>query len=116
MRYIDLDKALAILENSLNWCETQLGDTNKEYKKGCISAIQDDISNISHMKTEDVVPRAEVEQAKQEVAREIFEKIEKLFELYSVPKEYQNLDFVINACRDALKEEYTELKKKYIGE
>ena len=130
-RYIDLDKALAILENSLNYSKTQLGNTNEEYKKGCIAAIKDDIGNVSHMPTEDVVPRSEVEQlkvefeamrgaansykmhyeqAKQEVAREIFNEVELAMLVCKVFRdrtEYYEFD---------LKESIAELEKKYIGE
>ena len=97
--YIDREKALKFLENSLNFSKTELNTAHEEFQKGCISAIEDDIGNISHMPTEDVVPISEVEaliderdrykkyyfrheydqweaEIKQEVAREIFEEVE----------------------------------------
>ena len=103
-RYVNLDEALNILKNSLNYSENELGNANVEYKKGCIAAIKDDISNISHMPIADVVPRSEVEQAKQEVAREIFEEIE--HEAYKNEEGDLYLDLP----------DYLKIKNKYKGE
>ena len=55
---------------------------------------------IDKAPTADVVPRSEVEQAKQEVAREIFEEI----------------DGILNEIGYFDEIDLTELKKKYIGE
>lgn len=58
---------------------------------------------IEEAPTEDVVSRSEVEQAKQEVARVIFEEFEKCFD-----KRFGDWMFI--------HWKYAELKKKYIGE
>lgn len=65
--YIDRDKALEILENSLKYVEDELLFTHEEYRKGCIASIKDDIGNISHIPTEDVLPRSEVERLTKEL-------------------------------------------------
>ena len=91
--------------------------------------------------TEDVVPRSEVEslkaqvkrlkaydeerdiqlhqrlvrEAKQEVAREIFEEIEKLLDFYSYTQLIQGEVCPISYFDIHLAVDITELKKKYIG-
>lgn len=51
--YIEREAALKTLEKSLIFCESEL--ETGEYRKGCIAAIQDDIGNIKHLPTADVV-------------------------------------------------------------
>jgi hypothetical protein len=63
-------------------------------------AIYEEIKNAP---TCDVVPRSEVEKAKQEVAREIIEEFEKCFD-----KRFGDWMFI--------HWKYAELKKKYVGE
>lgn len=65
-------------------------------------AIYEEIKNAP---TADVVPRSEVEQAKQEVAKQIFAEIEAETELYD---RYEPISTLINFL--------AELKKKYMGE
>ena len=109
MRYIDADKII--------W-----GNYNVETFNGTEAIDIAFKSEIDAQPTEDVVPRAEVEEivkfkdmsyaelksyfveAKQEVAREIFEYLECLF----CP--------VYEYTGDTIKEYIAELKKKYIGE
>jgi hypothetical protein len=59
---------------------------------------------IKNAPIEDVVPRSEIEKAKQDVAREIFELIECAFSPVLVYNGY------------TIKKYLAELKKKYIGE
>ena len=63
---------------------------------------------IDNAPTADVVPRSEVEKAKQEVAREIFEEFDKLIITLEIGdnEKASVLDY----------NKYTELEKKYIGE
>ena len=58
----------------------------------------------------------ELEQAKQEVAREIFEEIETLLDIYSCSKTYVGSVFEEHYFEGALENKIQELKKKYIGE
>ena len=63
---------------------------------------------IENAPTEDVVPRSEVEKAKQDVAREIVETVE-----YYLKKHYYNFG---TYTWWHLNNDIAELKKKYIGE
>ena len=65
---------------------------------------------IENAPTEDVVPRAEVEEAKQEVAREIFTELDN--EYGENNGAYRIDDLTYGDIRDFL----AELKKKYIGD
>ena len=67
MAYIDKDKVIQLLRT----------DVAKYYPTTFLNGILASAREIAIMSAEDVVPRSEVEQAKQEVAREIFEEIEK---------------------------------------
>jgi hypothetical protein len=93
--YIDREKFLKKIEHfSLN-NGTTLGKH---------SGIADEIIDILEAEpTADVVPRSEVEEAKQEVAREIFDLI-KLYKQKWASGEVVPYRFI------------AELKKKYIGE
>ena len=51
--YIEREAALEMLNKSLSFCENEL-DLGA-YRTGCIAAIQDDIGNIKHIPTADVV-------------------------------------------------------------
>ena len=93
VEYIDKNGAIKILEKY----RLELSST---YSAGLTTAK----NAIKGIPTEDVVPRAEVKKAKQEVAREIFEEI---------------MNIVLNDPLNYIKHHYeklTELKKKYIGE
>jgi hypothetical protein len=69
-RYIDIDKTIKDIESmGIYYSE------GAEVKEMCLLEIEG-------QPTADVVPRSEVEQAKQEVAREIFEEIEKYLALF----------------------------------
>ena len=91
-RYIDAEKIISELE------------TNIYNSKNPTIRLLDVFEIVENMPTEDVVPRSEVDQAKQEVAREIFEEIEncRTIGIYGV------IGFLI--------EDIAKLKKKYIGE
>lgn len=51
--YIERGAVLKILENSLNFSKNEL-DVG-EYRIGCIAAIEDDIGNVKHIPSVDVV-------------------------------------------------------------
>lgn len=93
-RYIDADALVDDFEHRLVTSNIMSPDIE----------VLDVLEIIENTPTADVVPRSEVEKAKQEVAREIFEEIVKLliFNTYEI------------ACIS--KTDLTELKKKYIGE
>jgi hypothetical protein len=100
--YIDREKVLKILENSLNFSKTELNTAHKQFQKGCVSAIEDDIGNISHMPTEDVVPRSEVDNL--------------IVEFKALVKGYLlDRGLYLTQVKNALNYAETELKKKYIG-
>ena len=73
--------------------------TYEEARKEMIEAWND------RTPTADVVPRSEVEKAKQEVAREIFEEIEKSCRTFGA-----------YGIHGYIMDDIAELKKKYIGE
>lgn len=91
-RYIDLDKAIQDVESVGAYYSEE--ETVKEL---CLFELKE-------QPIADVVPRSEVEKAKQEVAREIFEEIEKHLPYLAQQGWVENL-----------KSTLAELKKKYIG-
>ena len=95
-RYIDLDKALEDVESVGAYYSE-----GKEVKEECLFELKG-------QPIADVVPRAEVEKAKQDVAREILGEIEK--NLVTI----NDVDFNRFRCIGA--RTFAELKKKYIGE
>lgn len=121
--YIEREKALEILERSMNFSKTELD--KGEFQKGCIAAIKDDISNIKHMPSADVVPRERYNRAmdglkavleeraedKVEVAREIFEEIEKHLFVIAPIEEFDGWARIQLADIMRLKKKYTEEKK-----
>ena len=121
----EVNRAITMREKTLNIVE-ELQKKLNDYERvvGKLSFTVDGVAtlligeNVEYIdkRVADGFKNLAVKQAKQEVAREIFEEIEKLTEMYSVPKEYRNLDFVVNSCENSLKNSYAELKKKYIGE
>lgn len=74
-------------------CDTDRCEKERLYGQ-CSDFLHDD----------DVVPKSEVEKAKQEVAREIFEKIEQRFKLNALLGGV--VDFGLHFCE--LKKKYTE--------
>jgi hypothetical protein len=105
MAYIDREKLIRDLID------------NKEFYPALVKRA------IENAPTEDVVPRSEVEKAKQEVAREIFEEIEKNTEfcirfienttLFDNEEEIRKAK--LECYRDCV-EYFKKFKKKYIGE
>ena len=57
--YIEREAVLAHLRKSLSVCYTEFDDG--DFRKGCVAAIEDDIANVNHIPTADVVPKSEVE-------------------------------------------------------
>ncbi len=49
MSYIEREAVLKVLENSMEFSIKELKEG--KYRSGCIAAIKDDISNISHLPT-----------------------------------------------------------------
>lgn len=70
--YIERKQALEILEKSLTFSEIELD--KGDFRKGCIAAIQDDISNIRHIPTADVAPKSEVVKILFDLKRQIHDK------------------------------------------
>ena len=68
--YIDREKLLEQIEEPMNW-------TDSEAELQEQADYQSYKNLIENALTEDVVPRSEVDKAKQDVAREIFEEIHK---------------------------------------
>ena len=52
MSYIERETVLKVLENSMEYSIKEFEEG--EFRKGCIAAIKDDISNISHLPPADV--------------------------------------------------------------
>ena len=85
-------------------------EQSNDYQRGCNELFDWMVLIIKNMPTADVVPKSEV-------AREIFEEIEKLAKIYTFP-------VVKNGVVEIAKEPFwciepndlAELKKKYIGE
>ena len=104
--YIEREAALKILENSLTFSEIELdiGD----FRKGCIAAIQDDISNIKHIPTADVVPRAEFDR----VAREL-ERVEALYFAKDTQLENAKAEVANKICCAIEKEIVAALESNY---
>jgi hypothetical protein len=91
-RYIELDEAIR---------------TSNRFIHNQVDAVDMAIA-LEEKSTEDVVPRAEVEKAKQEVAMEIFEVLGEVF--LTIPLKDGEKATIVDFKR------YAELKKKYIGE
>jgi hypothetical protein len=109
MRYIDADELIKQMKDG------KYDEIETYFQRGVNSAIDYWITEINHFPTADVVPKSEVEEAveklmsatdkviceaKQEVAREIFEEIEEMcLDIFG------NFHSVV----------FAELKKKYMG-
>lgn len=121
-RYIDADKLLEILNEELLYESSMFSQEQEEYlRRGLRIAIND----VKRFPAEDVVPKSEVKEtvekfmsatdkviceAKQEVAREIFEEIEKLIysKCFSVRADRDVTGLILDG------ELFAELKKKYM--
>ena len=117
-RYIDADKLIKSLELSI---QSWSGDCNSNAPT-MVRVYQDVVYRVKNIPTADVVPKSEVEktveklmsatdkvicEAKQEVAGEIFEEIEKLVITDNLEKYY---GYPVIAYSEL---GYAELKKKY---
>ena len=107
-RYIDADELTKILLKEANKLIDDRDNFPIDYgvRSGYFSAI----SLIEWTETADVVPRSEVEKAKQEVARKLIAEFKDLVLSY-----VQDKDLLLVAFKNAVNYAETELKKKYIG-
>ena len=121
-RYIDADKLIAHLKDEIEGCKQPFGTraNGKGIAYGTELGLKSAISFAKTLSTADVVPKSEVKEtveklmsatdkviceAKQEVAREIFEEIEK------------HLVYYPRCCEYSIDErDYEKIKKKYTKE
>lgn len=138
-RYIDADKLIAHLEDEIKECEIPFGSraNGKGVAYGTILGLKSAISFATALSTENVVPKRDTyyvedgkppvlietsENRRSEVAREIFEEIEKVIgdkynhyvfgnnDLDSIEQ-----DAIVNFSDD-LSDCFEEIKKKYVEE
>jgi CRISPR/Cas system CSM-associated protein Csm2 small subunit len=117
-RYIDAEHLMEKLSKMIDYCEK-----NKDKKFNVLNTLFQVGDAIMNCPTEDVVPRSEIEKAKQETFDEAIEKIENIMDLVAQyyrdnegdegrQLEYQAQHLGLNKARYIL----LDLKKKYIGE
>jgi hypothetical protein len=107
-RYIDADKLIAHLKDEIKACEPKFGGraNGKSVAYGTELGLKSAISFAETLATADVAPKSEV-------AREIFEEIEKVSCTIS---ESNPNGFVRVVCYQLSAEKFDELKKKYTEE
>ena len=97
-RYIDADVLKERLEDFSKWC--------RDGRKQGVDFVLD--CPLPDIPTADVVPRSEVEKAKQEVAREIIHEFKNMVINY-----VKDRDLLLVAFKNAVAYAEAELKKKY---
>jgi len=108
-RYIDLDKAILDVESVGAYYSEE-----EEVKEQCLLELKG-------QPIADVVPRSEVEKAKQEAYKEVFEEIEKKLKLVKakwIDDNFYKLDGYELDCVEAMLDkdlDLAELEKKHIG-
>ena len=112
-RYTDIDLLIEAVEETTWYHISKKG----ELVTGANS--KDDIPLYKHSDIKEVLnnaPTADVDKIKIEVAREIFEEIERLLDNYSTAQCYQGEVFVQKSFDYELENAIAELKKKYTEE